>query len=94
MGIPSWLVTVGMPTQYRTGLRVTIIVAQASCADKEMNQMNAYSTETITSTDFPAAWNHYADLYNELAEKMQEAGLSLKLLRDVVDAAREVQRVW
>ncbi len=56
--------------------------------------MNAYSTETESRTDFPAAWNRYADLYNELAQKMEEAGLSPELLRDVVEAAREVQRVW
>ena len=56
--------------------------------------MNAYSTETKPSTDFPTAWNHYAALYNDLSEKMQEAGLSPELLRDVVEAAREVERVW
>ena len=56
--------------------------------------MNGYPTETKSSTDFPAAWNHYADLYNALAEKMQEAGIPPTLLRSVVDAAREVQRVW
>ncbi len=56
--------------------------------------MNAYPTEAKPSTDFPAVWNRYADLYNELAEKMQEAGLAPELLRSVVDAAREVERVW
>ena len=53
--------------------------------------MNA---EAKPSTDFPTVWNHYADLYNALAEKMQEAGIPPALLRGVVDAAREVQRVW
>ena len=56
--------------------------------------MNASSTETKPRTDFPAAWNRYATLYNELAEKMEEAGLSPELLRDVVEAVRDVQRVW
>lgn len=55
--------------------------------------MNACSTETkprTDSPDFPAAWNHYADLYNELAKKMEKAGIPPALLRSVVDAAREV----
>ncbi len=56
--------------------------------------MNGYPTETKSSTDFPTIWNHYADLYNELAQKMQGAGIPLVLLRSVVDAAREVERVW
>ncbi len=56
--------------------------------------MDACSTETKPSTDFPTAWNHYAALYNDLSEKMQEAGIPPALLRSVVEAAREVERVW
>lgn len=56
--------------------------------------MNAYPTETKSSTDFGTTWNRYADLYNALAQKMQEAGIPPALLRDVVDAAQKVQRVW
>ena len=56
--------------------------------------MNACSTETKPCTDFPAAWDNYASRYNELSQKMEEAGIPPALLRDVVDAAREVERVW
>ena len=56
--------------------------------------MNACSTETKPSIDFRNVWDNYANRYNELSEKMQEAGIPSTLLRNVVDAAREVQRVW
>ena len=37
------------------------------------------------------AWQAYAEKFNVLAEKMEEAGVSLELLHDVVKATEKLE---
>lgn len=38
-------------------------------------------------------WDEYAKKYNSLSNKMEEAGIDIKLLRDLVDAVQNLNKV-
>ncbi|KGG81093.1 hypothetical protein Y919_02765 [Caloranaerobacter azorensis H53214] len=42
---------------------------------------------------FKDVWNNYATKFNALAEKLENAGIDIKELRDVIEATKKIEHL-